>query len=473
MCRNRRPTAASQFFHARLPFSKGHPNLTEEFWFRLVLLSCGMIAQAVDLRELHQHQIKHFQGESKESATPSRVRLPTITFELATLFPSMVHPAVRRKTTNTGAVADEGFVTTMSLSPKQPWAKNLIVVDFQGVQVQLTTTETQDHVEGSRSLVCVSYASISVRKPGKLKGLNGKIDRDVSYASSTGKFRVRLRHAVGTPTLATFSSRISAIDRFVSFLEALDEAKGTMTSDSATLNQVSCFYHSSSPPASESEKPIGGAPATIRWKIVMDLSGTNIRVKLERGNPHLRVMDLIDRLANMDGGIKILMVWLPSSLPALTALGEIESKWEDIINLAEGNVEFSMRALDWMGIRYTLHRRDGSGQRTTRQLRLDCRLRLHGNEPWWHICRSETDGAEDEFTATLKSIWDGKGEDWQGLATGAAGKLSGGVARMLHALDEGLRAMVDSAPTAVDDDDDVVALDSNMMPQPASGYIKV
>lgn len=426
-----------------------------------------MIAQSVDLRELHQHRIKHFLGEIRESTAPSRIRMPAITFELSTLFPGMVLPAIRQRrpaTVGHGAVADEGFVTTMSLSPKQPWANNLVVIDFQGVQAQMpTTTEPEAQIENSRSLVCVSYATISVRKPAKLKGLNGKIDRDVGYASSTGKFRVRLRHAVGSPTLPAFRSRVMAVDRFVSFLEALDESQGTISSDSANLNEVSCFYGASSSSASRPEQSNGRTSSAVRWKIVMDLSGAEIRVKLEKGNPHLRVMDLIDRLANMDGGIKILMVWLPSSLPALTALGEIESQWENIISRADGNVEFSMRALDWMGIRYSLYGKDSSGQKTTRQLRLDCRLRLHGNEPWWHLCRPDGDRGEDWFSAALKPIWDGKGEDWQGLSTGAAGKLSGGVARMLHALDEALRAMVGSVP--VDDHDNDNSGDSKPVSQ--------
>lgn len=425
-----------------------------------------MIAQSVDLRELHQQRIKHFLGENRESTIPSRVRMPAITFELSTLFPGMVLPAIRQRkpaTGGKGATADEGFVTTMSLSPKQPWANNLVVIDFQGVQVQAATTNESETQGKSRSLVCVSYATISVRKPAKLKGLNGKIDRDVGYASSTGKFRVRLRHPVGSPSLPAFRSQVMAIDRFVNFLEALDESKETISSDSANLHEVSCFYNAPSPPSSVPEQTKSESSPAVRWKIGMDLSGSEIRVKLEKGNPHLRVMDLIDRLVNMDGGIKILMVWLPSSLPALTALGEIESKWEEIVSRADGNVEFSMRALDWMGIRYSLHGKSSSGRKTTRQLRLDCRLRLHGDEPWWHLSRSDPDGPDDMFSAALKPIWDGKGEDWQGLSTGAAGKLNGGVAKMLHALDEALRAMVGSVP--VDDDEDQVSPSQTTAPK--------
>lgn len=447
----RKASPGSQHFHAKLPFNKGHPNLTDEFWYTLTLLSSGMIAQSVDLRELHQHHIKHILGEVKDLTAPSRVRMPAITFELSSLFPGMVLPAIRQRkpeTNRKGASANEGFITTMSLSPKQPWANNIVVIDFQGVQVGApATSESQTRPEGSRTLVCVSYATVSVRKPAKLKGLDGKIDRDVSYVASTGKFRVRLRHAVGEPTLPTFRSRVKAIDRFVNFLEALEDSKDTISSESATLNEVSCFYSTVSPPAPAADDATGEEPSPTRWNIVMDLSGVDIRVRLEKGNPHLRVMDLINRLVNMDGGIKILLVWLPSSLPALSALGEIESKWEEAVSRTDGSVEFSMRALDWMGIRYSLYSKDSAGQTTTRQLRLDCRIRLHGREPWWHLCRSDADSAEDGFSAALKPIWDGKGEDWQGLSTGAAGKLSGGVAKMLHALDEALRAMVGSVPS--------------------------
>jgi mediator of RNA polymerase II transcription subunit 14 len=127
-----------------------------------------------------------------------------------------------------------------------------------------------------------------VRKPAKLKGLDGKIDRDVSYVASTGKFRVRLRHAVGEPTLPTFRSRVKAIDRFVNFLEALEDSKDTISSESATLNEVSCFYSTVSPPAPAADGDNGEESSPTRWKIVMDLSGVDIRVRLEKGNPHLR-----------------------------------------------------------------------------------------------------------------------------------------------------------------------------------------
>lgn len=440
----------NQHFQARLPLNKGHPDLTDHFWYRLTFLASGMIAQAVDLRELHQRQIKHVLGETYASTVSSSVRMPAINFKLSALLPEMVFQTEERplamdqdlanpEAPNAKAgVPSERITTAMSLSSKQPWANDFVALDFQGVQTPTPTSSDNDESSQSHSLVCVSTATISVRNPRKLKGLNGKVDRDVSYEPSLGRFRLRMRHAVGVSILPLLKSRILAIDRFVSFLQALDDAKG-VTSHSATLNEVSCFYSDATQSGTE-----GNADSVVgrRWKVVMDLSGNEIQVRLEKDNPHLRVIDLITRLVNFDGGIRLLMIWLPSSLPALRAISETENRWEEIENRAQGKIEFSIRQLDWMGIRYNLYSTDEFGQKVTRQLKLDCRIRLHKDEPWWHLRRSDEPEVEDPFTAALKPIWNSKGEDWQGLSTGAAGRLSGGVGKMLEAVDEAVRAMV-------------------------------
>jgi mediator of RNA polymerase II transcription subunit 14 len=376
--------------------------------------------------------------------------MPGITFKLSALLPEMVFQpkgrpsALGQDLTNLEArnaqagMPNERITTAMSLSSKQPWANDFVALDFQGVQTP-THTSTDGNDTLSHALLCVSTATISVRNPSKIKGLSGKVDRDVSYDPAHGRFRLRMRHAVGVSILPLLKSRLQAIDRFVSFLQAFDDAHGTMTSHSATLNEVSCFYSDAAPTETEGNTD---SAAAERWKVVMDLSGNEIQVRLEKDNPHLRVIDLITRLVNFDGGIRSLMIWLPSSLPALRAISEIESRWEEIQDRAQGNVEFSIRQLDWMGIRYNIHTTDGLGLKETKQLQLDCRLRLHKEEPWWHLCRSDEVGTDDPFNTALQTIWNNKGEDWLGLSTGAAGKLSGGVGKMLDAVDEAVRAMV-------------------------------
>lgn len=406
-------------FQARLPLSKGHPDLSDAFWNNLTIFATGMIAQAVDMRELHRLRIKSRTNESMDLAMPQQIRLPSIQVALSAMFPSMVYD---------GGSKPGG---------RQPWANNIVTVRFKGI-------ESNDD-----TLTCVSEAVLRVRKPSKFAALKGTVDRNLSYNATLGEFCLRVQHAVGEPVLALLKSRIKAIDRFVNFLEAMDKAKGAIVGELVTLREIRFLYQTSTD--------------SKQWRITLDLSRDEIAIDIDRGNPHLRVVDLMQRLVNSDGGIGALMGWLPASLQALEAISTIETRWEDLPPKRAGQVEFSMKTLTWLSMQYTL-----AGP-SAKKVSLQVRTKTRRGEAWWHVWRS--DGADagqapdDAYTPALKTVWEGRGDGWMGLTTGAAARSEGGIVAMLLAVDDAMRSVVaedrstQAAPRGKNRAKEVVVLD--------------
>lgn len=359
-----------------------------------------MIAQAVDMRELHRLHIKSRTNGSIDLALPQQIHLPSIQVALSAMFPSMVY---------NGSPESES---------RQPWANNIVTIRFKGI-------ESSDD-----SMACVSEAVLRVHKPSKFATLKGTVDRNLSYNAKLGEFCLRIQHAVGEPVLGILKSRIKAIDRFVNFLEAMDKAKGSIVSELVTLKEIRFLYQTS-----ESKQ----------WRITLDLSKDEIAINIDRGNPHLRVVDLMQQLVNSDGGIGALMGWLPASLQALEAISTIETRWEDLQSKRIGQVEFAMKTLSWLSVQYTF-----AGQQPT-QVILQVRTKARRGEAWWHIWRSD-DGVMatpgDVYTSALKTVWDGRGEGWMGLSTGAAAHSRSGIVAMLLAVDDAMQAVITEVGSA-------------------------
>lgn len=426
--------------------------MSDQFWHGLTILSTALISQNIDKAVLHRQEIWY--RPSERLSMPTRlIRMPALDISLAAIFPTMVRNPSEDPNHGVPATAlgDQSQAltrrrpaTSAALSPRQAWARDIVSVQFKMLQAP-SRSETHDGTDPSaQRLLCVSEAIVQVRKSAKLATLKGRVDRTVHYDHLNGEFYLLLRHPVGEPILDVLKSRIVAIDRFVCFLEALEKCKGTIESEDVSLRGVSFFYGQKPPQGSESHE---GAPAQ-RLRVGLDLSKDEVDVRLEKGNPHLRVMDIMKALVNLDGGISTLMSWLPTSLPTMTAIDAIDTAWEDIQARAQGCVEIVFRTIDWMAIRYTITGTNDAGQRVPRRLILEARVRIRQNELWWHIWRYHRNNNNndrsnnDRFDAALKPVWDGRGKWWQGFGASAAGRTSDGAATMLHKIDEAIRGLV-------------------------------
>lgn len=433
-------------FRARLPLNKGYPDLSGSFWNKLTLFVTGMIAQAVDLRELHQHSIKSRPNRVQNWSMPHHVQLPSIDVALSGIFPSMVFENVEQETpTNALTELSAGQLPSMlgpmtghNLTSRPPWANDILTIQFKGVQAQANTSEGG----ATAPLMCTSDAIIKVRRPQKYTALQRTVDRNVFYSPERGEFLLRIRHGVGEAILPQLKSRIQAVDRFVNFVESMDRAKGTIRGEQVSLRYVSFSY-----PGPEANAGDDKAQAQ-RLAVALDLSNKDIEIRLEHGNPHLRVIDLMRSLVNIKGGIEALMIWLPSSLPALQVIQQMELAWSNVQAQRRGRIDFSMKNIDWFSLRYTLEGPAGvpKQQQQTRHLLFEVRIKIRRGEPWWHIWRVGPAGeavfVEDGFTQLLRPLWETKGEDWHGLGTSAAARPNSGVVRMLTTLDDTVRSLI-------------------------------
>lgn len=418
------------------------------------MLTTGIMAQTVDRRELHIQGIRNKPIKSLNPSSSIQIRMPTIQISLSSIFPAMVTDMPESHTdyamAKTLGISGKSELASMlqpqsllALASKQSWANDLVSIKFKGVRAAWKNASDTEEVTGAESdgqpLMCVSDAIIIVSKPTKLASLKGLVDDDVSYHPRRGEFCVRMNHALGKSMLDILKSRIKAIDRFVNYHEALEKMGDRITCKSATLRTVVCSYGDAIPTADA-----GAKSPERQWPVTLDLSKQDINVRLGMGNPHLRSLDLIQRLVNVDGGIKALLTWLPQSLPLLNTIDSIAAGWDDLTTKDQGRVDFCMRTIDWMSLRYTIRAVDSRGKKVDKVLKLEARIKMRKREMWWHIWREArpTSSPPDKFDAALQPILHGKGNNWQGLANSASGSLEDGVVRMLQSLDDSVKALV-------------------------------
>jgi mediator of RNA polymerase II transcription subunit 14 len=343
------------------------------------------------------------------------------------------------------------------MARNKAWAENIVNMTFKDIICLCKPEHANEDGTQESELICTSEAILKVRKPSRFASLDGLADRDVSYDAKRGAFALRIQRAVGKPVIDMVKSRIKAIDRFVNFLEALDRAQGTVTTESVTLRQITFFYHelgSSQESSDDQAQEEATEDAPKRWRVILDLSKDDIDIEIEKGNPHLRVLDLMRQLVNSDDGIGALMAWLPASLPALLAVDKMESEWASIQAAGNGRIAYSMKTISWMSIEYTVK---VGGRMLQKPICLEVKMKPRHSQAWWHVWRSDAEpGAQDRISKALQPIWTKRGDNWLGLSTGAAGRRHSGVVKMLLAVDEAIRGAIMSGSDGEQGDDVIV-----------------
>ncbi|KAJ6445617.1 mediator-RNA polymerase II transcription subunit 14 [Purpureocillium lavendulum] len=477
---NRDDTSRTIKFKAKLPLDNSNPDHAEAFWDSLALFATGIMTQAVDMRELHRHRIKSKSGVGVDVSLQNQVSIPCIEISLSALCPTMVSNTNQNKSSSSspGGESSSGDTDVLPLmqtlagtamESKQTWADDMVTINFKGIRsIRKPQQDAEEGATQTGVLVCESEAVIRVQRPARFEALRGLLDRDVTYNVLRGEFSLRLRRPVGEPLLELLKTRIKAIDRFINFFEALEQSSSVITRQSVTLKQVAFSYSELPAGNDESEQDVAETTPPQRWRVVLDLSKDDIDIEMEAGNPHLQVVDLMRKLVNTDGGILALMAWLPASLSALRAINDIQAKWENPAAVKRGRVEFSMKSIAWMCVTYHMTEPGARNKEPPKRVTLEVRLKSKQGRAWWHVWRSDPDAkasAEGTFTKALKTVWASRGKDWFGLTTGAAGSPSGGVVRMLGAVDEAVRGATQPGSAAGDvkkEDEkkqDVVVLD--------------
>ncbi|RYO85721.1 hypothetical protein DL762_005080 [Monosporascus cannonballus] len=422
------PTRITSF--TQLPLSPGSPNLSDKFFVNLTVFAAAMISHITDLKALHDRKIQYTTGDTPSYSLPPSIRIPSVFVRLSDILQKDQSPGSKKK--------------AMS------WAIDFVQIMFDGIQnssssSQSGSPETRSGGAGTEEchrLSTLVDARFKVADPERFSLLKGNVERDVAFNKRLGVFALRLRAEVGHTILDTLAQRLRAIERLVDCIDAIRRSDRDVRCEDITLNRVTFTY---------SDRPKANDGATMqqdveRWKASLVLRKGEVKLELERGNPHLRIIDLFNRLVNSELRFHKLPFFLSSTLPVIRAFDLIEEAWKDIIMRGAGRVEVFPAHLNWFNIRYTL---PGPNRGAERRLTLGIKLRFHRGAPMWHIERAQpgvAKHADDVFKKALDRVWNAEGKVWNNLIYSAAVAIDNGIEALLKAVDEAIRPLVTQSP---------------------------
>ncbi|ESZ95556.1 hypothetical protein SBOR_4036 [Sclerotinia borealis F-4128] len=408
---SKQPTGAKVLTSIHIPIKAVSPTPSYVFMSTLHIFAGGLISQYTNLKALHDRRIRH---TIRQASPPSAVKLPSIWIHISELLQARAKPS----------------------APKT-WAKDFLKLTFQGLEpfFALPSLPSQALVDGSQPIrpeleqkaVIVTVARMTVPIPA-LSVLNEKIDEDIVFQAKTGEIAFRLRSQVGESIIPALSDRLFQVERLISCTAVLRKHEKAIKCDTITLQEIAFSY--GMPPVSEAGLAMGaGKTAPLLYKAVVSfgLVEDKMKLTLETGNPHIRVLDALDKILNIaKGGFDAVATLLPQTLYPLRAFETIEDAWASLHN--KGEVFVFVRAFEWFSLRYVL--KPSTSNMPSRTVSFDIKMCHRKHKPWWLIRRTEkTDKGgkgevlpDDEIDARLRSIWDFPGDDdWKGMRTSAVG----------------------------------------------------
>jgi mediator of RNA polymerase II transcription subunit 14 len=396
--------------HLNLQLTKGQPDLSDTFWDNLTLFAAGIISHYGEISQLHRIGIKYRERAVNAQPLPQQVNVPSLLLSLSDI---LALPA---------RVAGEHTVT-----PRPSWAENKVEILYNG----LRHDASDDTESGARMpLGTTVVALVRVTDRSGFKQLPGQVDKDVSFNKRTGQFRFLMRGSVGVPIMEQLAGHVRSVDRLVALLEAIRGARGSLKVVDVGLRQAKFTY--------PDVQPTGSSEEPRQWTAILDMSGSKARLVLEDDNPHLRLLNYLNKLANTEGGLSVLMAYLVEILPLLKAADYIDEKWAGLDTESSVHVTIIPRGADWFVYRYELV---GANDQK-RRLCLDLRSRNREGTGFWVLKRgnSKPDDEEDDLDGVLRKVFDNRGDLWRGFSKSAAAVQGGvGVLNMLIATDEAIR----------------------------------
>lgn len=397
----------------KIPVPQGRVNLSDSFFDTLAEFGSAIIFQINDLRDLHSNKLSHTSKDNVISSSSRPFTLPTIYARLSEM---LQHRPGQRP-------------SFLSL-----WANEVISIDFKGLgpPEEVATARVDALQRREMRTTGISEARVRVSNRAKFQFIKGHLDHDVFYNHRIGEFRFRLRVQMGTPSISVLVARLRALERVLDFVDAIRRAGKDVVPESVTLREVVFTY--------------GGTQEQRPWKVRLDVGKEQrVNVILEKGNPHLRIIDYLRAIANSTK-FEELPLWLNFTLPLCRSLERLEDAWERVVTLGHGTCFVFHNAPGWVGIRFSLvptHAR--------RVLQLVIRARRRRGQYMWFVSRSENDpnarNENDEFNKVLKQrVWSASGDGFKGLSTGAQALPDRGIENLLALISDSILSMVGTPP---------------------------
>ncbi|KAK6217710.1 Aromatic/aminoadipate aminotransferase 1 [Pestalotiopsis sp. IQ-011] len=411
------PTGPRIAAHAHIPLTIGSPVLNDTFFASLTIFSAAAISNLTDMTTLHQRRIKYKTDHKMVFTLPPNMKFPTIQVRLSDILAGQPTEAVKSVT----------------------WAKDYVYIKFKRIEnsprarKQIEHSETQAQKQPLLSVVV--DARFQVADPAKFGLLMGNVEQDVAYNARLGVFALQLRADLGSTLIDDLASRIHAIERLVDCVDAVRRSTSDFKCDTITLGQVIFTYSDAI-----GRTAANSAEANLqRWKASLDLRSDRITMSLERGNPHLRVLDRFNNLINSSLGFGKLPQYLACTLPVLKALDQIEDSWGKLDSVSQGYVEIFPATLDWFTIKYTV---SGSNKAAPRIYRIAIKLRERRGVPFWHVTRAEpgpNSNPNDELNAVLVQVWNRSDANWHNFGDSASSSTDDMNIGLLEGVDEAVR----------------------------------
>lgn len=402
-----------------------------------------MISHVVDLKTLHEKKIKHTVASPRNCSLAPHMKLPAVFMRLSDVV--KLRPSAR----------------SMRISS---WATDFVQIVFKGVEKSPRTRKPLSPVKNSpgaedqkpdpsvldmekESLVTLVEARFQVADRARFSLLRGNVERDVAFNPRLGVFALRLKAQVGTTIMETLGHRLQAIERLVDCVDAIARSRSDIKCETITLARVVFSYSNAIGRITTPGTEAGAEADAQRWKATLDLRNDRINMTLDKGNPHLRVLDVLDNLVNSTLGFKNVPQYLAFTLPVLKALDNIEAKWRAADMNQHGQVEMFHEHLDWFNVRYTL---SGTDKDRPRQMTMRIKLRERDGQPWWMIAQAEPkqEGAPGEFHTALGKVWAmDHGGRWKTFKQGAACQANDNIGVILGAIDDAIRELAKKIPS--------------------------
>lgn len=368
------------------------------------------------------------------------------------------------------------------------WAKNAMRLTFQGIEVVpqiqaaaendlngLSTPSTQPQVPqtsgpGSQQIspqgrrkptqreenaFMVIEARMLLPKAKSIESINPRVDPDIAFDSRTGSFAFRLRCLVGEAVIDKLVEVAVRVERLVDFAQVLGkhERSKSLKCGTVSLGRITFTYGNTPPSVDVNSMDVDLETGFYKATIDFSSAESTMALILERGNPHIRILDYLNKVLNSTEGLNGVATLLTQTLPVNRGLDSIEKNWP-LPNNPESEMFVNVRATDCYIIQYIIRQlpvKDSKIEPTRLTYRFRVGLRVRRGEPWWWVQRADKDSRTKETDAlddALKPLWTSSGPGWLGMRiSGVATK--DGIQELLEKLDEAMRAFAMSEETVI------------------------
>lgn len=438
-----------------IPIQNISPTPSYDFMANLHVFAAALVSHYANLKALHGRRTRHKLQPC--SSIPSSVKVPAIYLQLseliATLGPDKKSiigknmalkdivqltfkglEARTRRSKDTQAITPPTVQQTQHLEPAPPSA-SIIPAQKLGLPHEDVFVMTEARM-------------IFSPPPQALKMIKENIDRDIAFHQTSGAFALRLRSRVGESVVSSLIERVVRIERLVSFIKILQAQEKSVHCKTISLGRITFTYGKVTLNDDGDVMEVdGGGPREFTAVVDFSTADNMMTLILERGNPHLEIIDHLTRILNGKEGLDGVATLLPLTLPVLQGLDALEMAWASV---PKGQAFVNVRAADWYIIRYDISISPSTGTTSefrTQKVMFEVRLRHRRAIPWWYIRRTDAREREgDAIDVALKPVWNTAGKGWQGMRVSGVAQANG-VEELLEKVDAALRNFVSSNQT--------------------------